>query len=77
MKFTTGTKEIDQTTFTLKRVKEYNLEGRLNIEIGKTIAFDKASGKPVRLYHNVPAEFVKIGENIYTRDGKYLGYRAE
>ena len=77
MKFTTGTKEINETTFTLKRVKDQDLEMNYNIEIGKTIAFDKATGKPVKLYHNVPGGLVKIGENIYNRDGEYYGYRSE
>lgn len=77
MKFTTGTNQINETVFTVKRVKDENLELDYNVEIGKQVAKDKATGLPVLMYHNVPASDVKIGENVYTESGEFYGYRAE
>lgn len=70
MKFTTGTKQINDNSFTVKRQKDENLEMNYNVKIG-----EKINGKT--LYHNVPGKDVKIGENVYTPKGNFLGYRAE
>ena len=77
MKFTDGTKAISQSTFTVKRVEDSELESDYNVEVGKQIGFDKAENKPVYLYHNVSAAEVKIGENVYNEKGNYIGYRCE
>ena len=77
MKFTTGTNQINEIVFTVKRVKDENLELNYNVEIGKQVAKDKATRLPVLMYHNVPASDVKIGENVYTESGEFYGYRAE
>ncbi len=73
MRFTTGSKTIEQKFFTVKREKDGDLEKILNVE-SKIIAKTR-KGTLVFMYNNVPAECVKIGENVYTREGKYLGYR--
>ena len=77
MKFTTGTKEIKDKLFFLKRTEDHELEKNYNVGIGKQVAFDKKQNKPVFLYHNVPAIEVKIGENVYTKEGEFYGYRSE
>lgn len=80
MKFTTGTNQINETVFTVKRIKDENLEFNYNVEVGKQIAKDKATGLPVYpvyMYHNVPESDVKIGENVYNESGDFYGYRAE
>lgn len=77
MKFTTGKKELYQTSFTVKRVKDIDLHFNYDIEIGKQVAFNKAQNEGVYLYHNVPAKKVKVGENVYTQSGDFLGYRCE
>ncbi len=77
MRFTTGTKQIDADFFTVKRQKDENLEMNYDVEIGEILTKDRVSGKLVYLYHNVPAEEIKIGENVYKRNGEFLGYRAE
>lgn len=70
MKFTTGTKQINDSSFTVKRSKDESLEMNYNVEIGETV-----NGET--LYHNVPGKEVKIGESVYTQEGNFLGYRAE
>lgn len=77
MKFTTGTKQINKKTYTLKRVKDEYLELNFNIVIGRRLTSNKETGLPVFLYHNVPPSEVRIGENVYTKKGEYYGYRAE
>ena len=70
MKFTTGTKQINDNSFTVKRSKDEDLEMNYNVEIGNTVDCET-------LYHNVSGKDVRVGETVYTREGNYLGYRAE
>lgn len=77
MKFTTGKQELTDTLFTIKRTREFEFESDYNIDLGKQVSFDKNEHKGVYLYHNVPRTSIKIGENVYTESGEYLGYRCE
>ena len=77
MRFSTGTKQINSDFFTVKRVKNVDFESNYNIERGFQIGFDKVNNLPIFFYHNVPANVVKIAENVYHKNGKYYGYRSE
>jgi hypothetical protein len=77
MKFTTGYKEIKGNRFTVRRLEGDTIDHDLNVKQGLPAGWSKKNQKPFYYYHNVEANDIRIGETIYHKNGKYLGYRCE
>jgi len=76
MKFADNKNRENIYTF-VKRVENDELLNDLNADIQKSnIAFDKSEKKPVHLY-KIAATEVKIGENVYDKEGNFKTYRSE
>ncbi len=81
MKFTDGINQINPSVaFIKKSEKEFakmEESNSLSWDIEKpNISYDKTFKSPVHLY-KVPLRAIKIGGDIYDREGNWVGYRAE